>query len=327
MNNKFYIPQTFIKDKAIQDKISDDGYAIISNIDTEILEQLRNKYKELHKLKTSSGAMFYSIYSQDLEYRKLVYDNVAEILKPILREHFIEEKYKNIINSFIIKTSGKKSEFALHQDSSIVNESKFSQLSLWIPLQDTTIDNGTLCIVPKTHKLFLPYRGNSIEPPFQEYEEEIRKYLIPIELKAGDILAFDYRLVHYSPANSTKNDRIVALCGLFEHNASIEVAYKDSKSSTIEIFSQTDDYLLTNKGFHLACNCKPESGIKIREVKDDLKRVNKEEFIQFAKNNNLKKLELPILQKLILDSYTVIDPNYKASIKEVIKDKLEELIK
>lgn len=321
------VPQTFIKDTKVKNDIYEMGYSIVGNIGKEVLGQLLNFYSELHSIKTSEGAMFYSIYSQDIDYRVKVHNSLGQILKNTLNKYFDEDKYKNVINSFIIKSPGKKSEFALHQDSTIIDESKYSQLSLWIPLQDTTLENGTLCFVPGTHQFFAPYRANTITPPYSDYEDELRKYLKPIDLKAGDILAFDYRLVHYSPANKTKNDRVVVLCGLFEKEAGFEVAYQENPTDLIEIYSQDDDYLLTNKGFHIACNCRPETGKKIREVKYSGDNMTLNDFLRFTKEKGLEKINNSILQKKDLDSFTVTDPKYKPGFKKIINDRISALLK
>ncbi|MCB9211715.1 MAG: phytanoyl-CoA dioxygenase family protein [Ignavibacteriales bacterium] len=327
MNEKYYIPQSFIRDSVAQTKIIEDGFAILGNIGQNLVNEFQNEYKRLHKIRSSDGAMFYSIYSQDIEYRKEVHNKIQSILSSKLDLFLEKDKYKNVINSFIVKFPGKKSEFALHQDSSIVDESKYSQLSLWIPLQDTTIDNGTLCVVPKTHKLFSPYRDISMVSPFASYEDELRKYLVPIELKAGDILAFDYRLVHYSPANLSDKERVVVLSGVFEKDAKIEVVYQESKERPLEVYSQSDDYLITHKGFQTACGCKPERGEKIREILDYNFSYSREDFENFVMINQLKKTNIPILQKNDLDSYTIIDANFQASIKDILKSKVDKIFK
>lgn len=215
----------------------------------------------------------------------------------------------------------------MHQDSSIIDESKYSQLSLWIPLLDTTIENGTLCVVLRTHKLFSPYRDISVASPFASYEDELRKYLVPINLKVGDIFAFDYRLVHYSPANLSDKERVVVLSGVFEKNAKIEVVYQESKKKPLEVYSQSDDYLITYKGFQTACGCKHETGEKIREILDYHFSFSREDFEGFVLANQLEKTNIPILQKNDLDSYTIIDANFQASIKDILKSKVGKLFK
>lgn len=322
-----FIPkrQTFIKDESLVDEIHETGFSVIGNIGDELLAELRTFYTSLHNIRTSDGAMFYSIYSTDLAYRKNVHSSIHQILLPFFEKHF--KNYKNVINSFIVKKNGRKSEFALHQDSTIIDESRFSQLSLWIPLQDTNVDNGTLCLVPKTHRIYAPYRSVTVTPFYAAYEDTIRKYLFPLDLKAGDVLAFDYRLVHYSPANITNDERVVVMAGIFDENADFRICYKEPESGNIEIYSQDEDYLLTNKGFHLACDCQPETGEKVEEITDIPAPVTKDQFLEFIAQNGVQEMSHPALQNLSLNSYTVIDAKYKSNLKEQLKDKFDKLFK
>lgn len=92
--------------------------------------------------------MFYSLYSRDIEYRKIVHESISEIMKPVYDSLFSD--YKVVLNSFIVKVSGPESEFCLHQDSTSFDETKYSSLSVWIPLQDTNMSNGCMCVVPLT---------------------------------------------------------------------------------------------------------------------------------------------------------------------------------
>lgn len=57
--------------------------------------------------------MFYSIYSQDIEYRKDVNNKIQTILSSKLDSFLVKDEYKNVINSFIVKFSGKKERICL----------------------------------------------------------------------------------------------------------------------------------------------------------------------------------------------------------------------
>src|SRR5690606_21476682 len=117
---------------------------------------------------------------------------------------------------------------------------KYSCLSVWIPLQDTNLANGCLSVVPHSHKMFAPYRGISFPQQFENISNTVRKYLQPIEMKAGEILLFDNRLVHTSGVNSSGADRVVVMSGIFPSEAKIISCYKDTavEKSPIEIIEQ-----------------------------------------------------------------------------------------
>lgn len=297
-----------IKDTALADTIHDVGYTIPGNIGPEAIARLKELYAELHDFKAPEGGMFYSLYSNNIDYRKQVHQGIWEIMKPIYDQYFND--YKLVINSFIVKLQGSESEFTLHQDSTGMDELEHSPLSVWIPLQDTNLDNGCLSFVPKSHAMFYPYRGISFASPFSNIETEVRKYLVPVEMKAGDILLFDNRLVHYSPPNMTSEPRIIVMSGVFPSSAKMQVCYKDEMidNAPIEIYEQTDDYLVTNTTFYHNCTCRPERGEKIKELNIELLPFTNEMFAQAAKQAGLQEVNHPRLLNEVLHMNIVSEP-------------------
>lgn len=319
------VPHKVVKDISVRDTLHDIGYFIAGNIGIENIVKLKDLYKQTHSIKTKEGGMFYSLYSLDLDYRKKVNDGIFQILKGVYDEKF--QDYKTVINSFIIKINGKQSEFTLHQDSTGLDEFLYSPLSVWIPLQDTTIENGCLCVVPKSHKIFYPYRGISFQPPFHKIENIVRKYLVPIEMKAGDILLFDNRLVHYSPVNNTKEPRIVAMSGVFPAEAGIICCYKEpEEGSPIEIYEQGEDFLITNTKFYHDCTARPIVGQKTKEVNLELKEFSDEQFLQSAEKNGITPTNIPEMMNIDLSMHIISEPDENIK-KYSFFSKIAELIK
>jgi len=280
-----------IKNKSLQAEINDIGYAAAGNIGTDRLNQLYNLYKELHNFNTPQGGNFYSLYSDDISYRKRVHDTIGEIMYPLYDSLFTN--YKSVINSFIIKVPGPQSEFTLHQDSTGLDEMKYSSLSVWIPLQDTNLENGTLCMVPKSHRFFYPYRGISFSSSFAHFEDLLRTYLVPLDLKAGDIVMFDNRTVHYSHLNKSNADRVVVMSGLYPKEATIEMCYRDESNpdNPIEIYQMEEDFLLTNTAFFKDCTARPVRGKVVRTVKS-LEDKSPYEFMSFAAANGVAQTNI-----------------------------------
>jgi hypothetical protein len=299
MKNFSFVKHSIFKKPIHNQIINELGYCIIGNIENKKKEDLLNLYNETHDFSNSSeGGMFYSLYSNNLEYREKVHSSVAKILKPLYDDFF--EDYKIVLNSFIVKVKGEKSAFTLHQDSTSLDETKFSPISLWIPLQDTDITNGCLFVIPKSHNIVFPYRGISFKSIFSSIEDTLKPYLVPIELKAGDILAFDNRLIHYSHLNQSNNDRIIAMSGIFPKNAEFQMCYKNEENnpfSPIEIYKQSDDYLLKNTLFFHNCTCSPEMGEKIKEIHLKVPVLSSIDFEILAKKFSITKFNHPALIK------------------------------
>jgi hypothetical protein len=284
-----------VKDKVLAEKLHEIGFAVAASLDPSTLEQLRQLYAKSHSFKVPDGGMFYSVYSRDLQYRKMVHEEINDILGSLYDQLFCD--YKSVINSFIVKVKGPESEFNLHQDSTGLDERQFSPLSVWIPLQDTTVENGCLSVVPKSHGMFSPFRGISFPEPFNKIQEEVKHYLTPIILKAGDVLLFDNRLVHYSPPNLTAHDRVVVMSGIFPQEADIISCFKDSsvKSDAIELIRQEDDYLLTFENFFHDCTCRPETGESIEFVDWKIEQMSVKDFQRQCAKNGIERVSHPQL--------------------------------
>ncbi len=98
-----------------------------------------------------------------------------------------------------------------HQDDAYYNAHATSEtrMSVWIPLQNATEDNGCLWVVPGSHKRGVVEHGSyggqcpkSIGPETLEVEGAI-----PCPVKAGDMLLFDAELWHHSKENHTDQIR------------------------------------------------------------------------------------------------------------------------
>jgi hypothetical protein len=297
-----------VEGKELQDSLYKDGFSVSGNIGEKRIASLKALYHQLHDFKESNGGMFYSLYSNDINYRKKVHFEIEAILKDVYDSLFVD--YKTVINSFIVKLPGPKSDFTLHQDSTGLDEYKDSPLSVWIPLQDTDISNGTLCVIPKTHGFFHPYRGISFASPFSNYEDLLRKYLIPINLKAGDVLLFDNRLVHYSHLNFSDVPRIVAMSGIFPKDAEIVSVYKDESimGSPLEIYKQEEDFLLTNTAFYENCTARPYLGKKVLEVKESLEEKTVYDFLNWTDKEGVEPTNISQLVEVAFNMNIISEP-------------------
>ena len=199
------VPQTVIRDEAVSTAVSETGYRIVPFLEPAELEALRALYARLHNIQTGEGGMFYSVYSKNVAYRQEVHHEINTVLQDAFARHL--HHFQVMLNAFVIKSPGKKSEFNVHQDATGLDEFRYSPLSIWIPLLDITPQNGALCVMPKSHGVFSPYRSISFPSPYDAIQPAVKKYLHPLYLHAGEAIFFDNRLVHNSMANHTPENR------------------------------------------------------------------------------------------------------------------------
>lgn len=296
-----------IKDKTLAGTIHEKGYAVIPFLTKDQLNAIKQLYRAEHSLTMKEGGMFYSLYSKDLEYRKRIHEAIQDVLSPTLKQHF--QDYKNIVNTFITKASGPESEFYVHQDTTALDEYRYSPLSVWIPLQDITPENGALAVIEKTHHFFSPYRGISFPSPFQKINSTLKDYLKPVYLKAGEAIVFDPRIIHNSMKNMSGQDRLVALCGIFPQQAEFITCYKEpGDDRKIERIRQDDTFILENDNFFYDCHSRPKTGKVIETVENDFPEMTAEKFTELCRMNLIDKVN-SIADLSVTQCHFVAEPN------------------
>jgi ectoine hydroxylase-related dioxygenase (phytanoyl-CoA dioxygenase family) len=283
-------PYTIFKNEDLRQQVEEKGYAIVDFLDQQIVEEIKGIYQEEHRIDAESGGMFYSVYSQDVEYRERVHTKLKDRLKTSFETHF--KDYNNGLNFFINKLTGQDSSFAIHQDSSAIDETKYSALSVWMPLQDVDESNGALWLIEKTHKLFSPFRSVSFSPPFSEIKDTLRDYLKPIRLKAGQALFFDSRVVHTSGRNDSGQDRIAVVSGLLPLGTSFQLSYQESPEAPIELYRQADDFLINYPHFFHNCVLRPTIGEKIGEAPFIFPKISASTFEKNCADLGIEKVNL-----------------------------------
>lgn len=271
-------PYTVIKDPGISEEVYTHGYRRGTSVSDESLAGLRELYAQTHKLSNGEGGMFYSVYSQDLQYRKHIHDSITELLAPFLQRHF--SGYRVMLSSFVVKTAGPNSEFYLHQDTTGLDEWKYSPISLWIPLQAVDEQNGCLGIIPKSHHFFSPYRSISFPAPFDHIQPTVRQYLQPMPMDAGEVFIFDNRLLHHSYANTSQDTRVAVVCGLFPEDAPMMLCHKPEYrlGGQMELIEQADAFLQEHKNFLIDCQQRPQTGHSLGWKEDPYGPISVETF-------------------------------------------------
>lgn len=310
-------PFTVFKNSEIKQKVEEFGYAVVDLLEPSTIEAMRAIYDQEHQLKDDKGGMFYSVYSQDIAYRTRIHEALQKELNPVFEEHFTE--YNNGLNFFINKLSGDDSAFSIHQDSSAVDEFKYSSLSIWIPLQNVDETNGALWVVEKTHQLFSPYRSVSFSPPFSTIKNTVKDYLKPIQLKKGQALIFDARIIHTSGKNTSGKDRLAVVCGILPSEATFQLSFQDKEDDPIELYKQADDFLINYPNFFHDCILRPTIGEKIGEGKFIFSKTTVEQFESDCLTLGIEKTSLyqegePV-QNFITEPITVT-PLEKATFTE-----------
>ncbi|HSJ92124.1 MAG TPA: phytanoyl-CoA dioxygenase family protein [Ilumatobacter sp.] len=112
-------------------------------------------------------------------------------------------------NQFVTKLPGagvSESAIPLHQDDGYGTLDPPDDLTVWVALTDTTTDNGCLVVAPSSHLGgIVEHRVAAHNPAFREASTV---EVIPLELAAGEAVAFSGLLLHGSGDNLTDRERV-----------------------------------------------------------------------------------------------------------------------
>ena len=116
---------------------------------------------------------------------------------------------KAMQSMLFIKSEGKPGQ-AWHQDEHYIPTRDRSLTAAWIALDDATIENGCLWVLPGSHRRGVLYPSREQDDPRFDCSDEAFGYpddessAIPVEVSAGTVLLFDGYLLHRSLQNSGK---------------------------------------------------------------------------------------------------------------------------
>lgn len=196
----------FLKNGFVKLRLTDD-------CDFDLLKLKMNELQPEDKFLAAQKSPFYTptfhatFFDLNDQYRLDVLTIVQSFFKS-----FLEKKihgYRIVMGNLFIKPPY-TGAVSTHQNMTLVDEVKYTSISLWCPLIDTFFENGTMCVVPGSHKKLAKFRSDAISWPLQwYYENEGKKDFVPINVSKGEIIVLDDSLVHYTPVNSTEYSRIV----------------------------------------------------------------------------------------------------------------------
>jgi hypothetical protein len=259
------------KDKAMQDRLNNDGFVVLDFLNAAEVQQLNEFYGSAHPQGVSG--FYTSTFSKDTWYRSEVDKTIRTVMKRGLDTYF--ENYRVHCGSFIVKGNDEKSALKMHQDMTLVDESVYTGINIWIPLVDLTEENGAIEMLPRSHRLFKTYRGASLPDIYDGIEAEVHKVMKPCYLKAGQAIVFDQSIIHYSPANRSAQPRPVINTFITHKDAGIQICYWDkNRRDAIEIFEQDPDFMINFQNFGHDIFSRPSIGRSKGFVPFDFPKIN-----------------------------------------------------
>jgi ectoine hydroxylase-related dioxygenase (phytanoyl-CoA dioxygenase family) len=247
--------QAIFKDSNLQKEFELHGYVRLSLLSTSEVGILKENY-EKQDWKDSEG--FYSTsFSEDDDLKDmldlLIQNTLDKSLKEILHPH------QSLGSCYLSKAPGKKSEMPIHQDWTVVDETKYDSVTIWIPLQDVDAENGALQVVPGSHRFSNILRSPFFKNSLNEIEETLRSDLKNMPLKAGEAIIFSQALMHASPPNFSPTKRLAITYGFIPKEAQL-IFYCKSEEGLREKFEVSPNFF---KEYNTKIGEKPQNGKRV----------------------------------------------------------------
>jgi len=255
---EFPVMKKVFKSDDLQAAFEKNGYVIVDFYNEEEVKAAEALYYRIHP--ADAKGFVPGTYSHDKQFR----DEMDKVLKDIGSrsiEHYLID-IRVVCASFIVKTPGPESGMSIHQDMTLVDESRFTGINIWVPLVDLSVENGALFILPGSHRLFPTYRGSSIDEFFSEVMDDMLDYLHPVTIPAGKAVIFDQSIIHFSPPNFSNQIRIVTNTYFTHKDAAFRTYWwNESMGRThVEGFAQDDNFMLDYEQFGTDIRQRPRVG-------------------------------------------------------------------
>ena len=278
-----------------QKQFDENGYLILDFFNKNELEKLeiienqivnnKNEYFDeigFHCTSVSSNA----------EYKKEAITLLEEVFEKKAKNILLE--YKFLTGNFYIKAP-KTGEISIHQNWPIIRNLEDTTLSFWCPLLDTSVENGTIYVVPKSHKKINFIETINIPAYCHNFQEEVKKHLIPINVKKGQVLIFCDSLLHWSPNNMSNEYRTIAHSIFIPKDAETVFYKKNKDENFIDVYKIDTEFF---KGNSIRKFMQDENYLeKIDKIKNPNKEINYSDFLSFM-NIKPESLLRKLLKKL-----------------------------
>jgi hypothetical protein len=238
------IKRTFNADD-IEEKFVKYGFTIIRNfINKDEIEELRKVYEE-NRVKGDAKSFYVSHWIENGDSKKNIDLGLQKVLAPHAAKYL--NNFIPVFAALSVKQPKPDSAMYLHQDWAHVDETQYRSLNFWVPLDGTDENNGAICLLKGSHRLFDYVRGVALPDTFRHIgSEKLQKYLTNIYLNPGDAVAWDHRVIHGSLTNISKNVRLAAVVNMRPAESEFLLFYTkpDGQCKEVEVYTPERDFFI-----------------------------------------------------------------------------------
>jgi len=205
------LPRTLVDD-ALESQLESRGWVVVPLLDQSEVAHLRDFYRSRSADGTQNPDGAYnptyaefSVIHSTPEFREEAYREIVDVVAVRSQEWL--RSFRPLVANFVNKLPG-QGVVPMHQNWSVVDETRFRSVSVWVALVDCTVENGTLELLAGSHRDFREPRGMWAYEAFADVGDGVHDMLDRVEVTAGQAIILDDAVVHFSPPNESSLDRL-----------------------------------------------------------------------------------------------------------------------
>lgn len=200
-------------DPAVAEALRRDGFVRLGAfLSADEVARANEVFAEAHRRlgRPLGDDWFPTILLPDDDVRAFITEELGAIVTPHLDRVVDPESLEVVRLDYSVKPPSASSELGPHQDYALVDERTAQSLYLWIPLCDTDEVNGTLHVVPGSHRFSNRIRSRHVPSYFDDVIDEVHRAGTRLDCEAGELVVMVSGVIHYSPPNRSGELRLAA---------------------------------------------------------------------------------------------------------------------
>lgn len=198
------------------------GFVVIKNfLSSEVIESARECVYEYATDSSFDQIDHGKHFLTDRKDQGVLYDSYFKFpaVRRLLENKALLDLFEDVLDdgvilyesSIVYKPKGKHNEVPFHQD--FMNRGGERKLIVWVALDEVTVSNGALKVVPGSHhegyRDFVKIKGETHHTRLRGWESFNGNSQF-VEMNKGDVLVFDAKLIHGSDRVDVTSTRFAA---------------------------------------------------------------------------------------------------------------------
>jgi hypothetical protein len=231
------------KNSTLEQKMNNFGFVETPFLDNSETSDLMSLYKSNFEGVDING-LYVNHNQGSPEKASLISKEILRITTHKLNLHF--NGFKPFIAHFAVKKNNTTSEFPLHQDWCIIDESKHKCYHIWISLDFSNFYNGGLFVLPHSHLFFNNIRSGSFGITRVESCLKIKPLLYSPSVAQGSAVIWNSKTFHGSHPNLSEKNRTCIVISIVEKDAQAFYFNRNNNNKKKESYPINSSMLLQN---------------------------------------------------------------------------------